>query len=153
MAEHNEERVLGWDDEIQNDGQSSFTILPPGEYDFEVVDCKRGRHEPKGNGKLPACPKATVVLRCYAPDGEQVDLSHNLFLHSRCEGMLCEFFRGIGQRKHGEPLRPNWNAVVGSRGRCKVAVRDYTKKDGEKGQSNDVKRFLDPPDDPSTGGF
>lgn len=148
----NEERVLGWDDEISNDDQSSYTILPPGEYDFEVVDCKRGRHEPKTNGKLPPCPKATVVMR-FVYDGENVDLDHNLFLHSRCEGMLCEFFRGIGQRRHGEPLRPNWNAVVGSRGRCKVAVREYTGRDGEKRQTNDVKRFLDPPEDSSAGGF
>jgi len=142
----NEERVLGWDDEIQNDGKSSFTILPPGEYDFEVVDLKRGRHEPKDNGKLPPCPKATVTLRCYPNDEEPVDLEHNLFLHSRCEGMLCEFFRGIGQRKHGEPLRPKWNEVVGCRGRCKVAVRDYTGRDGEKRQTNDIKRFFDPPE-------
>jgi hypothetical protein len=139
-----QERVLGWDDEISNDDQSSFVLLPPGDYDFEVVDLKRGRHEPKGNGKLPPCPKATVTIRCATADGES-DLEHNLFLHSRCEGMLCEFFRAIGQRRHGEPLRPDWSRVVGSRGRCKVAVREYTGRDGEKRQTNDIKRFYDPP--------
>ena len=148
----NQERVLGWDDTIQDDGQSSFTPLPAGEYEFEIVDLKRGRHEPTGNGKLPPCPKATVTVRCYPNDEEPVDIQHNLFLHSRCEGMLCEFFRGIGQRKHGEPLRPNWNQVIGSRGRCKVAVRAYTNKDGEKRETNDIKRFFDPPETSNAGG-
>ena len=151
----NEDRVLGWDDEIVNDGQATRTLLPDGDYDFEIVDLKRSRHVPKGGGKLPECPKAEVTVRCYPADGgDYANIPHNLFLHSRCEGMLCEFFRGIGQRKHGEPLRPDWSRVIGSRGRCKVKVRSYTNKEGETRETNDVKRFYDPTDDDSgTGGF
>lgn len=139
-----EDRILGWDDEISNDG-GSLDVLPPGVYPFEIVDLKKGNHQPGTNGKLPPCPKATVKLRCPAPDGlSAVDVTHNLFMHSRCEGMLCAFFLGIGQRKHGEPLRPNWNRVVGSRGWVKLGVRDYVSNDGEKRQTNEVKAFVDP---------
>jgi hypothetical protein len=141
----NEERPLGWDDEISNDG-GSFDTVPPGDYPFEIVELKRGQYQPKpgGSGKLPPCPKAEIKVRVYAPSGDKVDIDHNLYLHSRCEGMLCAFFVAIGQRKHGEPLRPNWGQVVGSRGYCKVSIRDWTGKDGNKYQSNDIKSFLDP---------
>jgi hypothetical protein len=147
----NDDRVLGWDDEISNDSTGQSTILTPGIYPFEIVNLKRGQHQPKASGKLPACPKAEVTVRVYAPDGEKVDINNNLFLHSRCEGMLCAFFLAIGHRKHGEPLRPNWNRVIGSRGFCKVDVREYAKDDGTKGKANEIKSFLDPEKAPKAG--
>lgn len=140
----NEERVLGWDDEISNDDQGGFEVVPPGTYPFEIVNLRRGQHQPSSSGKLPACPKAELTVRLYPQNGDYADVKHNLFLHSRCEGMLCAFFLSIGHRKHGEPLRPDWARVIGSRGWCKVAIRDWTSKDGEKRQSNDIKAFLDP---------
>ena len=48
------ERVYGWDDEIQND--SSFVIVPEGDYNFRVVNFQRGHYG--GGDKIPACPKA-----------------------------------------------------------------------------------------------
>lgn len=143
-----DDRVLGWDDEISNDSQIQSILLPPGEYPFEIVQLARSRHTPKAGsaGKLPECPKAEVTVRCYTTD-DHADIKNNLFLHSRCEGLLCQFFRAIGQRKHGEPLRPDWTRVIGSKGRCKVAVRDYM-IDGEKRQANEIKAFLDPKAEP-----
>lgn len=138
------EHALGWDDEIGNDGAGGGDIVPPGDYLFEIVQVKRGQHQPKEGGKLPACPKAELTVRVYPPSGDYVDIDHNLFLHSRCEGMLCQFFRAIGHRKHGETLRPDWGRVVGSRGWCKVAIRDWTGRDGDKRQCNDIKSFIDP---------
>jgi hypothetical protein len=64
--------------------------------------------------------------------------------------MLCEFFLAIGQRKHGEPLKMNWPAVVGSRGRCKVGIRTWTGNDGSDKQNNEIKKFLEPSDTPAT---
>ncbi len=145
-----EERVLGWDDQISNDEQGEFEVAVPGEYAFEVVNLVRGRHSAKSGGKIPDCPKAEVTLRIYTQDGDKVDFKHNLYLHSRCEGMLCNFFRAIGQRKHGEPLRPNWANVIGSSGRCKVGVRDWKTDAGEARKSNEVKKFLDPSDPATT---
>ena len=37
----------------------------------------------------------------------------------------------------------NWNAVVGSRGRCHVKPRNYTDRDGNERTTNDVDRYLD----------
>lgn len=140
----NEDRELGWDDEIQNDDAGAKEVLPAGNYPFEIVDVKRERHFPKPDGKLPECNKAVVTVRVHHAQGEYVDLTSNLFLHSRCEGMLCQFFKAIGHRKHGEPLKPDWSRVVGARGTCKLAVREYMGQDGAKRQANDVKSFLDP---------
>lgn len=140
-----DEKVLGWDDPISDDSQGEFELVAPGEYAFEIVNLSRERHTAKADGKIPNCPKAVVTLRVYTPDGDKADLRHNLFLHSRCEGMLCAFFRAIGHRKHGEVLRPDWTRVIGSKGRCKVGVREFLGKDGEKKKSNEIKSFLDPP--------
>lgn len=148
MAEN--ERELEWDDVIEK--ESSFTLLPEGEYDFTVKSFERGRYEPGPTAKLPPCKQATLTLE--VTDGEQTaTLQHRLFLHSRCEGMLCEFFLALGQRKHGEPLKMNWPAVPGAHGRCKVGVRTWKNtKTGEDMQSNEIKKFLEPVDTSFTPG-
>lgn len=131
---------LGWDGVIENDG-SEFILLPEGDYDFEVVDFERARHA--GSDKLPPCNKAVVQLKIDAPEGTAF-IKNNLFLHTQTEGLLCAFFTAIGQRKKGERVTMNWNAVKGSRGRCKLGIRTWTSKSGEEMQSNEVKRFLEP---------
>lgn len=138
-----QERVLNWDDTIQNDGPE-FVTLPPGDYPFTVTGFERGRHEPKegGTGKLPACPKAEVTIRIECDKGI-TNIKHNLFLHSITEGMLCNFFAGIGQRKKGEPLKMDWNKVIGSTGTCKLKVRKYITKDGNPGEINEIQSFYE----------
>ena len=138
---NNDEREFGWDDPIEKDG-SDYTVAPDGDYDFEIVDNVRGRHSPKPDGKLPACNKATLKVRVVMADGELIDIKHQLFLHSRCEGMLCEFFTAIGQRRYGEKLKPNWHAVLGSRGRCRVGSKNWTYK-GRKVSGNEIKEFYE----------
>ncbi len=45
---------------------------------------------------------------------------------------------------NGERLRMNWSRVVGSRGRCKVGVREWvSNRDGEKKQGNEIKKFYE----------
>lgn len=150
MAE-NIERELGWDDEITED-QKEFVVLPAGDYDFVVTAFERGRHEPRyddeGNriGKLPACPKAILTLEFTNPDDidNPAIIKHNLFLHTTTEGMISAFLVGIGQKKHGESVKPRWNEAVGSKGRAKLTVREFTMKNGEIGHSNDIKKFYEP---------
>lgn len=134
------EREIGWDEEISNDGEE-FVVLPAGDYDFEVVGFERGRHE--GSAKLPPCNKAVLHLKLTGEAGSTT-IKHNLFLHTKTEGMISQFLIGIGQKKHGEPTRPNWNAMVGARGRAKVAVRSWKGDDGTDHQRNDVKKFYEP---------
>lgn len=145
MAEYDNNIPMGWDDEIEND--SSFTLLPEGDYDFMVTDFERKRFE--GSAKMSPCPQAALSIKLFDrsdPSKGSTTVTHNLFLNRKCEGMLCEFFTAIGDRRHGEKLRPNWNAVKGKGGRCKVSIRTWKSKDGSDKQSNEIKRFYEPED-------
>lgn len=135
------ERELSWDDQIEKDNPD-FVILPEGDYDFEVESMERGRHN--GSEKLPPCNKATLSIRIMAEDGQETTVRHNLFLHKKCEGMLCAFFTAIGLRRHGEKIKMNWNAVPGSRGRCKIKIRNWKSNNGNDMQSNEIARFYEP---------
>ena len=129
---------LDWDAEIEKESPEYIT-LAEGEYDFEVVNFERARYN--GSDKpdgLPPCNQAKLKLRVVDQDGIAT-INHNLFLHSRCEGMLSAFFNAIGQKKHGEKAKMDWSKVLGAKGRAKVGIRTYNGK-----QFNEVKRFLDP---------
>lgn len=133
-------RELGWGDAIEHDG-SDFTLLEPGEYPFRVVKFERKRFG--GSAKLPACNQAALTLD--VGDAEaSTTITHNLFLHSKTEGLLCAFFRSIGARKHGERIVMDWSKVPGATGRCKVGRREFAGKDGTMKQANQVEKFLDP---------
>jgi len=126
-------REFGWDDTIEHD--STYTLVPEGDYQFTVKSFERGRHQ--GSEKLPPCNMA--ILQLEVTDGRNTGLiTRRLFLHSKTEGMLCEFFTAIGQRKHGEPLKMNWASVTGAKGRCKIAIEPYKGTD-----YNDVKKFYE----------
>lgn len=140
-----EEREFSWDDTITKDA-SDYIMLPEEDYNFTVESFERGRHP--GSEKLPPCNKAILTLRIEAAEGT-ARITHNLFLHSKTEGMLSAFFTCIGQKKKGEPLKMNWGAVPGSTGRCKVGIHTYTNKDGEERKSNDIKRFYPKEDGPA----
>ena len=133
---------LGWDDEITNDS-GAFLLLEEGDYDFTVTAFERGRFQPGPNSKTPPCKKAILTLSVDTPAGT-ANIKYDLILYSTMEWKISEFFRSIGQKKHGEPLRPRWNEVVGSRGRAHFKPRAYQdKKTGEDRQANDVAKFYD----------
>lgn len=140
---------LGWNDQIENDSPD-FVILPEGDYPFEVVAFERARHP--GSEKLPACNKAVVDIRVAGQEGITT-IKHNLFLHTRTEGMLCAFFAGIGQRQKGQRVTMNWNQVIGSKGRCKIGIREWTNDKGEKKTFNEIRKFYEKNEQPTgTGG-
>lgn len=136
METSNMEREFQWDDTITKD-VADFVLLPEGDYNFTVESFERGRHA--GSDKLPACNKAILTIRIDAPEGT-ARITHNMFLHSKTEGLLSAFFSGIGQKKKGEPLKMNWTQVPGSTGKCKVGIHSYM-KDGEERKNNEIKRF------------
>lgn len=140
---NNADRELGWDDEIVKD--SSFILLPDGDYKFTVKMYERGRFN--GSEKMPPCAQATIYCEIEAPEGT-VTLKNNLFLHTKTEGILSSFFASIGQKKKGEPLRMNWNTVVGSTGMCKVSSKEYNGN-----TYNEIKRFLPAEEQQATGGW
>jgi hypothetical protein len=132
------ERELGWDDTIEKDG-GEFIILPEGEYDFTVTKFERGRYA--GGSKVPACNQAKLTLTIHSPQGD-VDIFHNILLFSRLEGLISNFFTGIGLKKKGEKLKMDWKAAIGRSGRCKLEIHEWTGNDGQKKQNNQVKSFI-----------
>lgn len=136
---NNNDMLMDWDDTIENDGQE-FVILPEGDYNFTVTDFERGRFP--GSAKIPACNKATLTLQVNTADGTAT-IKTDLILYRSLEWRISAFFRCIGQKKHGERLVMNWNTVVGSRGRAHFKPRNYTDRDGNERQANDVDKFYD----------
>lgn len=135
----NNAHEIGWDDEISND-ERQYIVLEEGDYNFTVSAFERARFP--GSSKIPACNKAVLTLAVDTPSGTAF-IKYDLILWSSLEWKISEFFRAIGQKKHGEKLRPQWSAVVGSRGRGRFKPRKYDKKDGSKGETNDVEKFYD----------
>lgn len=135
---NNYERELSWDEEINQ--ESEFTLLEDGDYDFEVIKFERGRS--KGSTKIPPSNMAILTLR--VGNGiEKTTVTDYLVLHSSLEWKLSQFFIAIGDKKHGEPLRMNWNNVVGKKGRCKIKVENYAANNGEERQSNKIDKYYD----------
>ncbi len=130
---------LDWDDEIENDGQE-FIVLPEGDYNFVVTNFERGRFP--GGPKVPPCNKASLTLQVKTDDGV-ANVRTDLLLYRSLEWRISAFFRCIGQKKHGERLVMNWNKVIGSKGRAHFKPRNYTDRDGNDRQANDVDRFYD----------
>ncbi len=145
------EREFGWDDEIEKDGVDYIT-LPEGDYNFVVTGFERARHN--GSDKLPPCNKAIITIQIEGDDKDNgrhgiATIRHNLFLHSKCEGMLSAFFVAIGQKKKGEKLKMNWNTVVGSIGRAKVGLHSWTNDSGVTITNNEIRKFYEPEVSPS----
>lgn len=132
------ERELGWEDEIEKDG-SDFILLPEGDYFFTVTKFERARFQ--GSAKMPACNQAKLELTVHSPEHGDVIVFHNLFLHTKTEGLLSQFFAGIGQKKKGEKLRMNWNTVIGSKGKLKLEINKFWGNDGQEKTNNQVKKF------------
>lgn len=143
MAYEEMGRAFSWDDEIRNDGPD-YVLLPEGDYPFTVTKFERARFE--GSAKLPPCSMAKLSITVHGGAKGDAYVTHRLYLHTRTEGLLCAFFESIGQRKHGEALRPRWNELEGAQGLCRRGIHEYTKKDGTPGSSNEITKFLPPPE-------
>ena len=139
-----EEKVLGWDDEIQSDGEYSgeeTVVLPEGNYDFEVIKTEQAWYD--GSKKIPACNMAKVFLRVDGGELGKALCVENIYLLERLEWKAAAFLRAIGLKKHGEPIA--WRKLIhcdGETGRCHIYVDEYEGNDGKTKTSNKVKNFL-----------
>lgn len=136
----NEGYALDWNAEISKDS-ADFPLFPDGDYDFTVTKLEHLRYN--GGAKIGPCDKASLTLEITNLDGEKTIVSHNLFLHSTVEYLLCAFFVSIGERSRGEQKSMNWNIVVGATGRCQIGRRTYKNKNGTEVTINEVKKFYD----------
>ena len=145
MATETENKVIGWDDEIQNDGEYSseeLVVLPEGNYPFEVIKVEQAWYD--GGDKMPACNMAKVFLRIDGGELGKALCVENIYLLERLEWKAAAFLRSIGLKKHGEPIA--WRQLThcdGETGRCKIYVDEYAGKNDEKKKANRVKSFFD----------
>lgn len=126
-----QDRALGWDEEISQ--ESEFILLDEGDYDFKVEQVEKAYFN--GSEKMAPCPQAIIHLLV----NDLVKLKTNLFLNTKSEWKLSEFFLSIGQKKKGEPLKMNWSKVQGAKGKLTVGHREYNSQ-----KYNEVKKFLEP---------
>lgn len=133
-----EDREYGWDEKpISKPDEGGFVILPDGEYPFIVPLFERARHQ--GSEKLPPCNMAIVHLLVDGGEFGKCTVKHRLFLHSKMQGLLSQFFKGIGLRKKGDDLFMDWSKVPASTGIVKLGHRQYEGKTFQ-----DVKGFVEP---------
>lgn len=137
MAEFNEARELGWDDEIVQESEERL-LLPEGDYKFTVKKIERARFS--GSAKVKECNQAKITITIHGEEGD-TDIVESIFLLSNFEWKLSQFFLSLGMKKHGEPLRMNWTGAVGKTGNCKVYVNEYISNSGEKRQTNRISKF------------
>lgn len=142
VTQNIQEGALTWDSEISQ--ESSFELYPAGFYKFQVVALDRDQFQ--GSEKMSPCPVANLTLKVENEEGLGGEIDNvSLFLHTKMEWKLSEFFTSIGQKKEGEPFKPNWNAIIGSAGYCELEVNSYVSKtNGKTYQNNRVKRWLSP---------
>lgn len=139
---NNFEGALSWDSPIEK--ESSFTLLPAGEYDFKVDKMNRGTYQPSPNSSIrEVSPQAELEITIFG-ENETTTVNERLILHSKTEWKLSEFFIAIGQKKQGQPLNPNWALVPGAIGRCEIEVNKYTNKEGQERENNRITKFLPP---------
>lgn len=144
MTEYNNNQMLGFDDELPDIPQEEFTLLTPGQYDFVVTNMERKEMTTQ---KLGTVRVAEIQLRF--SDGQLEGTGKaNLMLHPKTLWKVREFFTAIGETvEKGKPFMPPWNKVVGASGKCLVKNGAFTGRNGEKFQTNEVEKFLEPDDE------
>lgn len=133
--------AMDWDSESAED--NGFELLPEGVYEFNVVGLDRARYE--GGAKIGPCPKAVIKMVVMTDTGLAL-IEESLLLHSKVQFKIAQFFASLGYEKDPEtgrvPIR--WNEIEGKSGHLRLAVHEYTKRDGSVGKSNRVEKFLKP---------
>lgn len=123
--------TLDWNDEIN--AENAFVLLPEGDYEFAVTKFERGIQEQ--TDKLPRCNKAVITFTVFG-ENDEITLIENFQLCGKMEWKISSLFLSVGMKKHGKPLRMDWNGLIGKRGRCRIFVEPYNGKD-----YNKIKKF------------
>lgn len=136
MRNENDDSI--WDAQVENDG-NAFVVLE----ENTVCDCTVIGFEPKQTKS--GAPMAVLRIDCVAPEGRTIVEEHLVVNQPNCEWKLCEFFKALGWRKHGELLninRATWDSVVGAKCRATVSKEPWLSNPNR--FSNKIKKYLEP---------
>jgi hypothetical protein len=138
---NNENEFLDWNGSFIAE-ESTYTLLPAGEYPFVVIGMERKIYDGPSQ-KIPnGAPYAEIEFEITAPEGTTT-VKERIYLMKKWAWKLTQFFSSIGQGPVvGQAFSPNWQMVVGSRGRAKVSVNTY-QKNGENKQNNRIDEFIE----------
>lgn len=125
--------ILSWDAVIEDEGTGGWEPIEPGEYDFEVVNYNRQFAK---DNTTPVLELTLLV--------EGRELKDWLHFKKTVEWKISQFLVSIGMKKHGEPSKVDFDNLIGSKGRCKVSVRTFQKRDGTEGKGNNIDTYLEP---------
>lgn len=132
---------LGWEGYVIDDGPS-FELLDAGYYPFRVKKLEKERFE--GSSKMASCSRAKLTLEINAGD-HFVTVFDRIMLNTKMQWRISRFFECLGFTKDNEGrMQMHWNEVEDKEGWLKIGVREYTNKEGNKQQSNDVEEYCYP---------
>ncbi|MDR3052564.1 MAG: DUF669 domain-containing protein [Coriobacteriales bacterium] len=131
--------IIDDDQELDYDGvitqdEPERIILPAGDYAFMVRDFERT------TSKASEKKMVKIFLDIDGASFGKASIIDNMVLSTKMEWKLSQFFCGIGQKKHGEPLQMNWNAAIGTTGVVEVTCEESQ----QYGKQNRIKRYYDP---------
>ncbi len=119
--------------------RSLYRLVTPGEYDFKVYDM-----EFLQSAKGTDYTKVTLSIQ---DETGEVRLSDSLFCTQAAKWKIVDFFASIGMwdeiKKNGLDM-DGWKSAIDKTGRAKIDTRAYTKRNGEPGETNEVKAYLVP---------
>lgn len=143
MAEVDLGQDLGWEGYVIDDGPS-FELLEAGYYPFRVKKLDKERFE--GSAKMASCSRAKLTLEVNVGDHEAT-ITDRIMLNTKTQWRVARFFECLGFTRDDEGrMQMHWNDVEDKEGWLKIKVREYTDKNGNKQQTNDVDEYCRPTD-------
>lgn len=134
---------LGWEGYVIDDGPS-FELLEAGYYPFRVKKLDKERFE--GSAKMASCSRAKLTLEVNVGDHEAT-ITDRIMLNTKTQWRVARFFECLGFTRDDEGrMQMHWNDVEDKEGWLKIKVREYTDKNGNKKQTNDVDEYCRPKD-------
>ena len=128
-----------YEDEVTLSDSSSFITLEPGEYDFEIIDCERGRFA--GGGKTPPCNKITFKFLVRTGNGNAT-FTDDIILHPNFDWQITQFCECVGAGRAGDKVVLPGKKNIGDKGRFSIE-RTPNKKDPNKFYTR-VAKYLKP---------
>lgn len=95
----------------------------------------------EGGAKIPRCPQAALKLRVHGGEYGDALVFRNLFLVSKQQWLIAQFFISLGLMEKGGTEKMPWNKVIGASGYVEIVHRIYKDQ-----PYNETKKFLAPDD-------